>query len=217
MRRVMILSASLAISAIGLPAAAGASLHLLITGTDTAGSSTSNQTYGDRPAGQADLSGEPFTLSITIQNYQSDPYISAFSVNVGNPHGPYITMASAFSSEHQYDGIDGVFSANATGGSFQFGSGTDYETRSDATFLVFATFQFETPEDLSSSFSTSASGSGGASLRQEDLEQSFSAGLNITSVQGFTSAPEPSTWAMMIAGFGLAGVGVRRRGPRATA
>jgi hypothetical protein len=31
-------------------------------------------------------------------------------------------------------------------------------------------------------------------------------------IRGFTAAiPEPSTWAMMIAGFGLAGVGLRRR------
>ena len=36
--------------------------------------------------------------------------------------------------------------------------------------------------------------------------------LDLIRVAGFgTAVPEPTTWALMIAGFGLAGAGLRRR------
>jgi hypothetical protein len=40
--------------------------------------------------------------------------------------------------------------------------------------------------------------------------------LVITTFTPTPAIPEPSTWAMMIAGFGLAGAALRRRGARAT-
>lgn len=47
-----------------------------------------------------------------------------------------------------------------------------------------------------------------------ELTSTDATGVSIDNVR-FAPVPEPGTWAMMIAGFGLAGAALRRRAPRA--
>ncbi|HEY4302229.1 MAG TPA: PEP-CTERM sorting domain-containing protein [Candidatus Didemnitutus sp.] len=111
----------------------------------------------------------------------------------------------------QYDHLV-VNGALALGGSLQIGFISGFENTVNSSM----TFDLVSSSTLSSSFLNVASGS---RLDTADGLGSFvvnygsgsSFGVNDVVLSGFAPVPEPSTWALLLAGSGIVGWGLRRR------
>jgi hypothetical protein len=185
--------------------------------------------------GGGDMAGEAFTAVLTYDTSAGDrgqDHNHPAYDDLKNAIFPfsYPLLSTELTVEgHTYDFFSESFSQIRTGEAGTIGFALHFEQAGPLTFRsqlsLFATAP-HLPTDLDKGFSgdTGLDSLGNFNLRSEDQTPPDHGPFNITqgvlltqhySVTGPIDpigVPEPATWVLMIAGFGLAGVGLRRRG-----
>jgi hypothetical protein len=210
--RVFACAMGAAILLAGAPASA---TKYLVSFSGTMASGTDSGLFG----APGDLTGKSF-----VANYQFDSNASFHDTNPGVydtifPAPVSLTIAGSTYVFPTY-GVMGSF-ANAYVGSLNFWFQSLIDANPlDAEGITNTAFSpwFQPNLDFGGNAIISAPGGGGYNIHVcccpscgPDFPEIKSSGQFLTDTVTITAVPEPATWGLMIAGFGLAGAALRRR------
>jgi hypothetical protein len=170
----------------------------------------SSRSFDTGETSSLDLTGKPLLLS----------WMSLSQLDVPSPSRPSEIVGKLFTNSARLSGVEFDFGSSSTNDPFH-DPGSAFITAGYSGSAMSGTFNVgQNQNDGYDSFinfvfdsgMTNAIGSGSAFF-YDDSQDTFNVRLKFTilSGQAFAAVPEPASWAMMIAGFGLLGAAARRR------
>jgi hypothetical protein len=211
---------------LALPATAQAGhLTLDFTGVVSDGATGRIFPYGDMEPGLTSFAGEPMLISLSVAQGASGDYVDAFTASWSDQTYalPYIRERSGGGLEQTEENESAIaffsfVTLTDTGGHIRIFPTPEFHAATDADFTLDFAFTYSSPHDPNASFVDNAIAGGGnfdASLNFVFADfgpyDALSSGDFTLSSVTQTVVPEPALWAVMILGFGGAGMALRRR------
>ncbi len=208
-----VFAAALAASALGAPAAAGTIVPVGVTASDTFsffgqyravnlinGSGLTGATHdaGFANMWMTNLGVNQASLTFDLGDVYALNGVSLWNYNFGNPAEFMSTILRGVKDFSIFVSRDGTSYARALDARLALGTG---QALAAQNFTLAGEARFVRIDILSNH----AEGT--------YAERDWASGLSEVRFSG-NAVPEPATWAMMVAGFGLAGAGLRRRRTR---
>jgi len=169
--------------------------------------------------------GQPVDIRLSISNSPEGLYVDSFNLSWSTLTYslPYITQfgGGGFPSDGMHDSEDGFLSSvslTPTGGSIRISPTEAWFADTDGDFDFTLDYVLSSPHPVGSVFSDNGvTGSGRIDAGVEDYGDPIIGEYNADSrvdfsVSGVISAPEPTSWAMLLIGFGAVGGLARARG-----
>jgi hypothetical protein len=224
MNRIVKLAAAAVLGIAGAQAAEAAFVDITVQGVLDGGSIDVDGLFGD--AG-ADLSGVSYAMTYRFNLLPGPAQVTGVGLRVRSDcceagagynnlrikkYGLIFADQGSFFTEDADDGTPlpetGGLSALVARVS---GSAGSVGTTVIASDHGFADFDFDAPFLLDLKSDGSLGGTSLFRMGGDDLS------MSVTSIASTGAIPEPASWAMMVAGFGLAGAAMRRRTARSVA
>ncbi len=202
-------------------ASAAEKMFLNISGTADPGFEAEIFTYSPVSDNFADFSGSAVHIQMEIDNLSTSPFVSSFDVSWGDPSSPFPTGngGSAYTNPFTGDDVGYISTVELSPTTFDIASGPSPYFSSFCDCGIVLQFEIDLAQPWDGAHSIIASGALGTGSIDDEAQGVFTGlGYGDEYVKGnfhinsvVAQVPEPSTWALMIGGFGLVGMRLRSR------